>query len=70
MTPSHHEGRDAAKRVQDATMAGDLPDAADSLCMLTYHMSLELRRIAERERMAVALKIARTLLSNTRESLD
>lgn len=70
MTPTHAEGLAAARRIQAANAERQLPDARDALTMLSYHLSLELRRIPERERMAEALRIGRTIVSNTRESLD
>lgn len=70
MTPTHSEGRAAAKRVMDANKDGALCDARDAITMATYQLSMELRRIPERERMAQALGIARTIVANTRESLE
>ena len=70
MTPTHREGMAAARRVQAANADGALCDARDALTMLMYHLSLELRRIPERERMAVATLISRRIMANTRESLD
>jgi len=70
MNPSHSQGLAAAKRVQDANAAQQLPDVVDTLTMLAYHLSLEVRRLPEHERMAVILQIARDIAANTRESLD
>ena len=70
MTPSHSEGLGAARRVRQAVEAGDLTDARDAIVMLTYHLSLEVRRLPERERMNVILRAARDMIANTRESLD
>lgn len=70
MTPTHKDGRAAAARVQSMVEAGDEPMVTDSLVMLCYHLSLELRRVPERERMATALQISRRVVANTRESLD
>lgn len=70
MNPSHNEGLAAAKRCKAANDDGSLCDARDAITMLTYHLSLEVRRLEERERMSVALLIARSVIANTKESLD
>jgi len=70
MRPSHSEGLHAARRVRAAVEAGDLTDARDAIVMLTYHMSLEVRRLPENERMSIILRAARDMIANTRESLD
>jgi len=70
MTPSHKEGMAAAKRCRDANNDGAFCDARDAITMATYQLSLELRRIPERERMETALRICRQIAANTRESLD
>ena len=70
MTPSHSVGLAAAKRCKAANDDGALCDARDAITMLTYHLSLELRRLPERGRMAEALQIGRAIAANTRESLD
>lgn len=70
MRPSHAEGMHAARRVRAAVEAGDLTDARDAITMLTYHMSLEVRRLPENERMQSILRAARDMIANTRESLD
>lgn len=60
----------AAKRVQAANADGHQADARDAITMMVYHLSLVLRQIPERERMAAALSLAKQLIANTRESLD
>ena len=70
MTPTHREGMAAAKRCRDANVDGALCDARDAITMATYQLSLELRRIPERERMAAALGVCRQITANTRESLE
>ena len=70
VTPDHQEGRAAARRVQQANAEAVLPDARDALTMMTYHASLELRRIPVRERLQLAQVMARRLIANTRESLS
>jgi hypothetical protein len=70
MTPSHAEGLAAAKRIHAANEEGVMGDARDAILMLTYHLSLELRRLPEQGRMAEALRIGRVIAANTRESLD
>lgn len=60
----------AARRCKQANDDRSLCDARDAITMLTYHLSLELRRIPERERIEEALTIGRRILNNTRESLD
>lgn len=70
MTPTHSEGLGAARRCKVAVDDHAMPDARDALTMLTYHLSLELRRIPERERIALALQLTRQIIANTRESLD
>lgn len=69
MTPTHTEGMAAAKRVQAANADGHQADARDAITMMIYHLSLVLRQIPERERMAAALGLARQLIANTRESM-
>lgn len=69
MTPTHSEGREAARRVQAANQDGALADARDALTMLTYQLSMELRRIPERLRIEAALQISRQIVANTKESL-
>jgi len=71
VTPTHSEAIAAAKRIADVDyQGGELADARDALLMHTYQLSLELRRIDERQRMEMALRIARNIVANTRESLD
>lgn len=70
VTPTHRDGRAAASRVQNMVLDGQEPMVTDSLVMLCYHLSLELRRVPERERMAAALQISRRIVANTRESLE
>ena len=70
MTPTHAEGIAAAKRVQAANADGHQADARDAQTMMLYHLSMTLRLLPEGERMAVALRLARQLVANTRESLD
>lgn len=70
MTPTHSEGMAAARRCKQAVDDKALPDARDALTMLTYHLSMELRRIPERERITLALQLTRQIIANTRESLD
>lgn len=70
MTPTHQDGIAAAKRVYGTIEAGELPLVTDALVMLTYQLSLELRRVPDRERMNAALQISRRIVANTRESLD
>jgi hypothetical protein len=75
MTPTHAEVVAAAKRVHAALSEvaygrGPGCDPADAMLMHLYQLSLELRRLPERERMNRALGICRHLIANTRESLD
>lgn len=70
VTPTHQDGIAAAKRVQAANNDGTECDVFDVMCMLTYQLSLELRRIPERARIEAALQISRQIMKNTRESLD
>jgi hypothetical protein len=70
MTPDHNEGRAAARRIQQANADGQLPDARDGLVMSVYHLSMLLRELPQRQRLAEAQKLARQLIANTRESLD
>jgi hypothetical protein len=76
MTPTHSDAIAAAKRVHAAYSAAargngpQLCDPADAMLMHLYQLSLELRRLPERERMNRALGICRQLIANTRESLD
>lgn len=59
----------AARRVQAANRDGGLADVRDCLTMLSYQISMELRRIPERSRIEAALQITRMIMANTRESL-
>jgi hypothetical protein len=70
MTPTHAEGLAAAKRVHAANEDGHMADQDDAITMTLYHLSLALRLIPERLRMAKAQQLARQLIANTRESLD
>lgn len=70
MIPTHREGLAAARRVHAANEAGEVADARDAIVMLSYQLSLTLRLIPEGERMMAALAVARTMVANTRESLD
>lgn len=69
MTPTHREGLAAARRVKQANDDGAHCDARDAITMSIYNISLELRRIPDRERMRAALSAARQIVANTRESL-
>jgi hypothetical protein len=70
VTPTHIEGLAAAKRVQAANEDGAVADPKDAIAMMLYHLSMTLRLLPERERLAEALRVARQLTLNTRESLD
>jgi hypothetical protein len=70
VTPTHSEGLAAAKRVQAANADGHQADARDAILMMTYHTSMMLRLLPERERMAAAMDAARAIVGNTKESLD
>lgn len=69
MTPTHSEGMAAAKRVQAANADGHMADARDSICMMSYHLSMCLRLLPEELRLAEAQRLARLLIANTKESL-
>jgi hypothetical protein len=70
VTPDHPEGLAAAKRVQAANADGHQADARDAITMMLYHLSMTLRLMPERQRMAEATRLSRLLMANTRESLD
>lgn len=70
MIPTHSEGMSAAKRVRDAIEQGTLCEPEDAITMNIYQASLELRRIPQKTRMAIAKRFARWLIANTQESLD
>lgn len=69
MIPTHAEALAAAKRIWQANASGEAVDVIDALKMHTYQVSLELRRVPERQRVETALRISRRILSNTRESM-
>lgn len=70
MIPTHRDGLAAAKRVAAANDDGHMPDARDAVVMTTYHLSLVLRQIPEKERLAAARLATAQIMANTRESLD
>jgi hypothetical protein len=70
MKPTHPEGQEAARRVYEAVKDGGLAFPDDAITMLSYQLSLELRRLPEKSRMAEALRVSRCIVANTRESLD
>jgi hypothetical protein len=70
VTPTHAEGRAAALRVQAANADGALADARDGIILGIYNISMEVRRLPEHGRMAVAQQAAKQIMANTRESLD
>ena len=70
MTPTHSEGRAAARRVMQANEDRCPADVRDSIMLSLYHLSCLVRELPERQRMAEAQRVARHLMANTRESLD
>jgi len=69
MAPTHAEARAASKRVNAANAAGTMADTWDQITMAVYHLSLLMRTVPEPHRMAQALRLARLLVENTRESM-
>jgi len=70
MTPTHREGIEAAKHIAQANAEGRHPDVRVCITMSLYHLSCLMRDIPEGQRMSEALRVARQLVANTRESLD
>jgi len=69
MAPTHAEGRAASQRVKAANDAGEMADTWDQITMTVYHLSLLMRTVPEPHRMAQALRLARVLVENTKESM-
>jgi hypothetical protein len=69
MTPTHPQGQEAARRVYEAVKDGGLAFVEDAITMLSYQLSLELRRIPEAQRQAEARRVAKCIIQNTSESL-